>query len=366
MSTELYLCSTPLHILNAVAIASTRQEYEHHIWLIDQPIVDNNPYFDILNNWNDSPFKRVNISAGQIKGTKKKLANRKLIFSQLKSYIKEIHPSRIYTGNDRRIEFQYAMHCCAKAKQPASGIYMDEGTFTYVGRAASSSFSDQYVDNLLKKLTYGFWWKNPSTIGGSEWITEVYAAFPHLVHEKLKGKKIISLQEYFVDNNTLEGFCGKLVEYFGASKEKVKTLNVVMTLPHESIIELKAGYRETMLSVLGELKTTGANIGIKYHPRNSNPDLLNVTGDSLVHLIPNKIPFEAILPLISKNSIIVGDVSSTLINTRWLRTDAKIISIENDSLPASEAFLTFFEKIGVKTLKINQALDNLRELINYR
>ncbi|WP_320819659.1 polysialyltransferase family glycosyltransferase [Thalassolituus sp.] len=358
MSTELYLCSTPLHILNAVAIASTRQEYEHHIWLIDQPIADNNPYFDILNNWDGSPFKRVNISAGQIKGTKKKLANRKLIFSQLKSYIEEIHPSRIYTGNDRRIEFQYAMHCCAKAKQPASGIYMDEGTFTYVGRAASSSFSDQYVDNLLKKLTYGFWWKNPSTIGGSKWITEVYAAFPHLVHEKLKAKKIISLQEYFVDNNRLEDFCGKLVEYFGASRENIATLTAIITLPHESIINRQSGYSKSMSDTLEILTKDNFRIGVKYHPRNTNPDILNASENSSAYVIPHKIPFEAILPLLP-NGIIIGDISSTLINAKWLKPKANLVSIANPEAPMMAEFKYFFSKIGVETISANEVSDYL-------
>lgn len=358
MITELYLCSTPLHILNAVAIASTRKEHEHHIWLIDQPIVEDNPYFNILSAWHDSPFEHVSISAGQIKGTKKKLANRKRIFGQLECYINKIHPARVYTGNDRRIEFQYAMHCCAKNKQPADGVYMDEGTFTYVGRAASDSFSDRYVDNLLKKLTYGFWWKNPSTIGGSEWITEVYAAFPNLVHEKLKQKKLHPLQSVFNNNRILEDFCGQLVEYFGASRDSIATLTAIITLPHESIIDRQSGYSKSMSDTLETLTKDNFRIGIKYHPRNTNPDILNASENSSTYVIPHKIPFEAILPLLP-NGIIIGDISSTLINAKWLKPKASLVSIANPEAPMMEEFRSFFAKIGVETIAANEVSDFL-------
>lgn len=361
MPAELYLCSTPLHILNSVAIASGRPENDHHIWLIDQPVVDGNPYFALLNSWAESPFRSCRITQGQIKGLKQKLANRRQVFAQIAELIKTARPARVYTGNDRRIEFQYAMHQCAQQHCDATGIYMDEGTFTYVGRAASTSFSDRVVDNLLKKLTYGLWWKHPPTIGGSGWINEVYAAFPELVHGLLQQKTLIPLQDCYRTNPAVEQFCALLLEQFGADAGRVRQLDAVLTLPHESIIERLPGYRDAMLSVLDELCGNGTRVGVKYHPRNSNPDILNAGDRSGTYLIPYRIPFEALLPLLPEGSIIIGDVSSTLINSRWLRPDAAILSLHNDAVANAELFSQFFNQIGVSTLTPEELLPALQE-----
>ena len=112
MSAELYLCSTPLHILNAVAIASSRPASEHHIWLIDQPVITDNPYYQLLMSWNDSPFSSCRITLGRVRSLKQKLNNRHKVFAEIAKLVRQVRPDRVYTGNDRRIEFQYAMHHC--------------------------------------------------------------------------------------------------------------------------------------------------------------------------------------------------------------------------------------------------------------
>ncbi len=363
MSVELYLCSTPLHILNAVAIASGhRRQSEHHIWLIDQPVITDNPYYQLLMSWKDSPFSSCRITQGRVKGLRQKLGNRRRVFAEIATLVRQIRPDRIYTGNDRRIEFQYAMHHCEDNGCNTTGIYMDEGTFTYVGRAASASFSDRVVDNWLKKVTYGFWWQNPPTIGGSGWISEVYAAFPEHVHTLLKDKTLVPLQDCFRDNPTVTSFCSRLVSQFGADAGSLTSLTAVLTLPHESIIDRLPGYREAMLQVLSELTSQGVRVGVKYHPRNSNPDILNAGKQDGCYVIPYRIPFEALLPLLPEKSIIIGDVSSTLINSRWLKPDANILSLHNNAVPEAELFSRFFAQIGVETLEISDLLTSVQKL----
>lgn len=350
MANELYLASTPLHILNAIAIASQQEQANAHLILIDQPDVEGNPYFELLSNWEDSPFQSVDIYQGRIKGLKAKLANRKAVFKKLDAIIKAIQPEKIYTGNDRRIEFQYAMHAQQKHNQnTATGVYMDEGTFTYVGRKDSASISDKYIDNSLKKLTYGFWWKNPITIGGSDWIKEVYAAFPEYVHTLLNGKSVKPLQPLYKDNLTVRDFCERIFLFFGEDINTVSDLTTIFTLPHESIIERIPGYKESVETVLEALLSKNIKVGIKYHPRNTNPDILNAKDRSGITLLSHKVPFEAILPNLG-HCVIVGDVSSTLINSKFLKPDCDAVSIANPDAPLYNEFVNFFKLIGVPTL----------------
>lgn len=364
MAVQLFLASTPLHILNSVAIASQTPELQSCLWLIDQPNVDKNPYFDLLSNWQDSPFSDVRISQGHIKGTKAKLKNRKKVFADIQSWVEANRPAQVFTGNDRRIEFQYAMHCTHQLNGEAKGVYMDEGTFTYVGRQASASFSDRVIDNALKKLTYGFWWKNPPTIGGSDWITDIYAAFPQLVHPELEKKQLHALQPLYSDNPVVADFCARLVRHFGAEIESIKEVSVILTLPHESIICRLKGYREAMDDVLNTLTSKGLNVGIKYHPRNIDPDILEVATQSNATVIPHRIPFEAILPLLPANIIIIGDLSSTLINSRWLRPSAQILSIKIPDAPLASEFESLFSRIGVTSISADQLSVALGSALN--
>ena len=50
-----------------------------------------------------------------------------------------------------------------------------------------------------------------------------------------------------------------------------------------------------------------------------------------------------------------------LINGRWLRPDAEILSLQNDSVANAELFSQFFTQIGVATLTPAELLPALRE-----
>lgn len=352
MSSHLFLCSTPLHILNAVAIASN-ENGSCHIALIDQPNTSNNPYYQILKEWSESPFVSIHLFEGRIKGLRKKLKSRKKVFTTLKSIVSNINPSAIYTGNDRRIEFQYSMHCATQHNPNVSGVYMDEGTFTYIGRKASLSFSDRYLDNAIKKITYGFWWRNPSNIGASSWITQVYAAFPKLIHQSLTHKQVIPLQPLYTNNKAVDTFCSRVFNFFGKSSQNIGQLDVVFTLPHESIITSVPDYQVAIEQVIDDLLQSDTKIGIKYHPRNTNPDILGAHNKPEIVVLPHQIPFEAVLPHLD-NCTIVGDVSSTLINSRFLQPSCDVISISNPNVPMYDAFVEFFSLINVNTVTPNE------------
>ncbi|GGY52963.1 hypothetical protein GCM10011297_27220 [Bacterioplanes sanyensis] len=363
MAHQLFLASTPLHLLNSVAIASRSADINADLWLIDQPVVADNPYHQLLNHWQGSPFNQIHISGGQHGSQRAKLNSRRQTFARLQQWVEQYRPATIFTGNDRRIEFQYAMHCAQQTGRCAKGVYMDEGTFTYVGRKASASFSDRIIDSGLKKLIYGRWWQSPPTIGGSAWIDEIFVAFPQLVHPLLQQKQAVPLQPLFEGNTVVQDFCQQLLNFFAANTADVGELDCILTLPHESIIERLPGYRDAMLRTVQTLQAAGLRTGIKYHPRNSNPDILNAAERDGFVLLPHRVPFEALLPLLPANPLIIGDVSSTLINSRWLRPDARLLSIANPNVDNYEAFCQLFAKLQVQVCSSDELTDNLQALL---
>ena len=128
---EMYLVSTPLHLFLASAIASQHSDKKHILVFIDQVSATDNFYYEQVNNWNGSPFEETYIFPGRIKGFIEKRNSRKEIFSALDVIIEQFKPAQIYTGNDRRIEFQYSMFK-SQEHGGAKGNYIDEGTYTYL------------------------------------------------------------------------------------------------------------------------------------------------------------------------------------------------------------------------------------------
>ena len=118
-----------------------------------------------------------------------------------------------------------------------------------------------------------------------------------------------------------------------------------------------------MLKALNLLSTRGLKVGVKYHPRNSHPDILDAAKKPGIEVIPHQVPFEAILPLLNQ-CIIIGDISSTLINSRWLKPEAKIFSIANPQAPLFNEFIEFFAQIGVEAISVDQLEDQLQQVLH--
>lgn len=344
MKQAIYFASTILHFYAASSIAAERNEVAHIVF-IDQPQDKPFPLADIAREWPSSPFKSVRLFHGRFRGVINKLRQRKHLFYQLEQMISEIRPAHIFVGNDRRIEFQFCMHHANKIKAPATGHYMDEGTFTYVGRKASSSFSDAIIDNWLKKLSYGLWWKNPQTVGESAWISDIHVAFPGLIDERLQQKTICQLDHNkFISPEMLQ-LSESILDFYQVAAHRLTSLDALVTLPHESLFTQNPQYRTTLIQQINEMKEQGLTVAAKYHPRNSEPDILNLA-EAGVDLLPAGVSFEAILPLLPSTTQIIGDLSSTLLIARWLRPELKVSSLcSGDGNPD---FIKLFHALNIE------------------
>lgn len=347
MSTVFSLVSTPLHLYISANLACSEPDNTHHLLFIDQDSIKDNLYLSAVNQWQESPFETCSIFPGRIKNPLQKISSRKQTFKQLEALIKEHQPDEIRVGNDRRIEFQYAMHIARKIKTGVVGSYMDEGTYTYIGRDASASFSDRYIDNLIKKITYGFWWKNPPTIGGSGWINKVYAAFPDLVHPQLQHKKLIAISPDVFKTTALYKLSEILCQLSSINAEVVTKAKAIYFLPHESVYQQDQQYKNHLNKLLQEIVLRFGQIAVKYHPRQTIYDELGLFGTPGIQEIPNKANFESLLPLIDPNTTIIGDMSSVLLLSKWFNPKTNIIAIKNKESKIANKLKPIYEALNI-------------------
>lgn len=340
MTSSVYLVSKLFSLFIAASIAMERRDDKAVLIFINQP-EENNKVNSLLKEWAECPFDETYSFRGQFRGVLNKVKKRRILFDDIKSLMEDIRPDNIFTGNDRRMEFQYAMHVAKGLKKDVYGHYMDEGTFTYLGRKAANPLR-HFFDNWIKKVSYGFWWQEPETIGASKLISEIHVAFPELIDKRLRQKITHQLDVSAFMSPAISEFCSVMLRDKGLGSISISEYDCLVTLPYESIIHKDPGYKRKILKLISDI---GGQVAVKYHPRDTVADSLNL-GQEGVTLLPGSVPFEAMLPLLKRNTIVVGDVSSTLLAARWIRPDLRVISYQGSS--GGDNFVDLFKKIGIE------------------
>lgn len=360
----LFMVSTPLNlfIASAVALELNRSNSQGvvrcELCFIDQPGPSSRVYIDAVKGWPESPFEAVHIFPSRASTPVRKLCHRRQAFRLARGIIDDLQPDMIAVGNDRRVEFQYAMHYSQSAGYAPRGVYLDDGTFTYVGRK-TKGVQDSWIDNNIKKLFYGSWWQQPKTVGSSEWIDDAYVAFPDMVCKPLEPKSLHKIDASWFESPPVQSLSGALLKAFAIDDQLLRQLDVVITLPHASLVSDESGYASTMKQVVDGLVNRGKRVGIKYHPRQSGDDPLGLAEKPGVVLLPAVLAFEVLLPGLG-NTVIVGDVSTTLLSSRWLRPSLRVVAIASGS--HQEQFVDLFERLDIEMINdVSQLAGKLQD-----
>lgn len=341
-----FLVTTPLHLIVSLAIVSVQKIENAHLIFSSQSSEVGNPYYTLLKSWKENPFKSVKIFYRPTR-IFKKYKTRKVTFRSLECMIEKYRPSHIYVGNDRNIDFQYCMLLSAPG---TIGYYMDEGLNTYVGSEPMSlSFYGKYINRYIRRMLYGFWWEKPDTIGSSKWISVVYASHPELIHPLLKIKEVKSLSLAYWKSSGLIQFSKALVNDIAKGFD-VSSFDVIITLPSHSILLANPRYQAIIKQQIDWYLRSHKIVAVKYHPRLGEKDILNIGALQGATLLPNQLPFEAILPMLKAGVIVVSDISTTLITTRLLRPDANARAIDHGTNQINNKIYSLYQSLGIKVL----------------
>lgn len=328
--TNYYFISSPFHLFLSCNLAIENKRDKNIAVIIPRIISSNklnDTYTRMLEKASDIfsdfiSFERIDNNQPK----RSKYAERKYRFKQLKSILEKTAADRIYTGNDRRIEFQYAMSVAKKINSKLEGIYLDEGMATYLGHKSMHSIQHKYIDPFLKKIFYGRWWKNPVTIGSSAWVDKIYAAFPKFVHTSLLNKKIIDINHDNFSNHLFTDFCQKINLESGIDIKEIEDYKLLVVLTHESFYPNGYSYIKTLINKAKQFVDENA-IAIKAHPRSGCYENIKNDFPECKH-VSHRVGFEMLLPILNSDCMIVGDVSTAVFTTRWLRPKMKVIAVK--------------------------------------
>jgi hypothetical protein len=340
--TNLYFISSPLHFLVASNLAVQNANHRNIAVLISKQ----QALADSLKNACASVsgiFDQVHLLGPAI-GNKSKRDIRKQSESLLKEYGRI---DKIFTGNDRRYEFQYMMHIASIKNEEVCGIYIDDGAISYLGHKSINNIAHRYIDPLLKIIANGAWWRNSLTVGASSWIDEAYLAFPQHAHPLLQSKRLHQIDPDIFSKDIFSELMTALLGPNGVDIVALRELKVIVTLPHEDLCKHSQKELEGLYQGLRE-KFSPDQISVKAHPRSMDDEFLTtVFPDAKV--LNKSIGFEFMLPVFAKDAIILGDVSSTLLTARWLRPDLSAFKFGADS--KDSRMLALFNKLNIQSYR---------------
>lgn len=358
----LYLPSTPLNLLVAVAHAvAYSSEQTSQLVLIDQKNSDKNVYFKALKSWTVSPFQQVDLTLGKAKG-RNKLKERKANFAKLSGLIAEFPADAIAVGSDRRVEFQYLMHLRTLLTSKVEGWYLDDGLYSYAGRPYN--WVKDQVNNFLKKISYGYWWREPITVGASSWIKQAWLFSPDSAVALIQNKQCHAIPSAWFSAPNVSEFVGLVMGQFGLDSQftrQLKSIELFVLIPHPNNVLKMDGYVQRLESFLEKTQQLGLKVAVKYHPRSSGPDYLKLKERYGTLLLPNDLAFEFIMPILDPEAIILGDVSTVLMTAKWLRPDIVSLAVLNEADSFSQRFKSVFDKLGIAIVpEFNAVFERIR------
>ncbi|CAA0102433.1 Uncharacterised protein [Zhongshania aliphaticivorans] len=348
-----YFISSPLHFCVASSIALQHQDDLNIAVMVPGSQTFLKKYGGAAEQSSDI-FGKVAYLAERT--GKLNITARKSWFASYQTLFGDQQEVAIYTGNDRRPEFQSAMYWLVTQGKKPDAYYMDEGTVTYIGHKSMHSIQHRYIDPLLKKLLYGELWKNALTTGSSPWIATACVAFPDLVHPRLKEKTLLPIDvAAFSDEKFLD-----MARTIAALDKDQQTLldhvSLVLTLPYEAYF-IKQRHRYAELAT--QLKTMFSldQMAIKPHPRISKPELLSETFPGF-QVLDSSVGMELLVPLLNAECAIVGDVSSVLLTAKWLRPTMPIFALAQDE-DASSKLAEIYQKLDIPIVAMEELASQL-------
>ncbi|MCF6344956.1 MAG: alpha-2,8-polysialyltransferase family protein [Thiomicrorhabdus sp.] len=355
---SLYMPSTPLNVLVSCAYALQRQKEaeifsppyleQAELWLIDQKNVATNPYLFALLAWESSPFQSIKIFSGVCSG-KKKLAERRQNFAQIKKGLTRFTPQQVMVGSDRRVEFQFTLAHLKSLGTPAKGVYLDDGLYSYMGRK-SSCLSDG-VNAILKKMTYGFWWQEPRVVGASNWIQEAWLFAPEQAVPQLQQKKCDTLEPQWFRTPEILALSQRVAHELAFDATVLEALDVMLLIPHPANVQKMVGYQARLQAVIRQLCHQGKRVGVKYHPRAPSEDYLLLASQGAVDIIPAALAFEFCLPSLASECKVIGDVGTALLTTKWLRPDLSVYAVLDESDAFQKPFVSLNKRLDISVIQ---------------
>ncbi len=320
-----FLATTPLHALISLSLMrGPFQDFDNTLALINKPGTGRLDLFaDALGT-----VKPPGISVLQIPRVKNGgLGPGRALLRRISEITRELSPSLIASGNDRRPEFYAAVRGCASARR----VYIDDGLYSYVPNYGIRDTVGEGLFASVRRLWCGLATERPSLTGGSIAMEEAYILLPERAHAGLSGKIVHALQAQWFADPWVSRTCAAAVASVGLDVELCRSIGLLVILPHPRLLATYPELRQQIETLASAHATRGELVAIKAHPESEvqlHEQLCLPDRNTLT--IPQGLPVEALAPILS-GTLVVGALTSALL---FLALLSERIRVRSLSLPA--------------------------------
>lgn len=341
-----YFISSPLHLIIACNLAGQLSEQENIAIIISKNSAQARRYSSAIDAVKGLFQACVVLDdTGSDCAPKSRFLARKNQLKAIKKLFSNAEDKTIYTGNDRRLEFQYAMHISRISGAKTVGIYIDDGAVSYLGHKSINRFTHNVLDPFLKRIVYGSWWQHAKTTGSSDWISRAYIAFPELAHDLLKQKEIHEINSNGFRSEKVRAISSKLLEDGFTDIKQIRNISVLFILPNDADFQNNSGiFKDAYQAMCNQF--SAHDIAFKAHPRSKEDHkLANLFFGALE--IKKHIGMEMLMPQLKENVIIIGDQSTALLTAKWLRPELNIHTLTKGNIDPKLSEL--FKLLGIQS-----------------
>jgi hypothetical protein len=266
----------------------------------------------------------------------------------------EIVPDEIWLGNDARPESHAAFRAAGGRGPRPSGVLVEDGMTAY---AAGVNRPLTFWEQAAGRMLFGRLWCGISVLGTSPLVSKGLFIHPSLVRKELGHLAKSAIPRDALFTPAMWSLAEAVIRKAGAEPEHIARLSAVVTATHSSVAERSRDYRPRMAEIVRQLVESGYNVAVKYHPRQTEPDFLDVARDPRVMLLPPGLPLEYVYVCASGRpgagnagrplQLVIGDVSTTLLTARWLLPDARVVSVGGPLGLVDRSIEELFVKLGI-------------------
>lgn len=360
--TVLALASTPLAALLCAGAAHGQKQRAELVLIED---FDNIQAIQTLfEAWPESPFSAIHCLPGRHterqRGVLEQTTQRRGLGSlfhraktkadihrnnlaALNSVLKRLQPEQVWLCNDRKVETQYVLAEVQERMGAASGHYLDDGLYTYLGDVRQRPLTRR-VDWLIKRLTFGRYWQRVPHAGTSRYIAQAWLAFPELAPAVYRNIQSLPLAWY--QHEGMASLCRLAWRQHGLDAAQLADLDALFLLPHSNQWRTTPALKSKLIDAISKRIAQGLSVAVKYHPREADDDALSLA-DLGARLLPKTLAAELFLPALSHDALLLGEGSTALLAAKWLKPNMQVRTLGAASGGYAERAAALFGKLNI-------------------
>ncbi len=321
MRDSIYIVATPYQAILATIIAAYIDKNQNKILVVSPHFKDYEKIFDAIAEWNKNPFSEIRIL--EDRSNYSTINKMRKIYQNLGMIKKIMHARNSVHGyifSLGQAENMFLAHLIKK--HGGRNTYVEDGSMVYCGRKL---MKNPLHRKIIKRLIYGSWYLMGDSELDAKAVDDALLLHPELILDKPKNVELNKIPNEYFKSLEKDGFIRILLKKFDL--DNMGQVDGIIVAPYFSGLERADTEKLIGLYsyVIDEFKKRNKMLVIKYHPRESNKDILRIENKGKT--LPKALPLEVAFYNLKEDGIVIGDMSTALYTSKIIKPQATAISL---------------------------------------